>query len=247
MTLWLHMGLPKTGSSALQTFFARNGKVLKERGIFYPWPGAQRTGRPTAGNAKWLAKYEKGWPEESDRAAQLTKWLRRRRSVLLSSEHFSKADPETLAAIRDRAGDVRVLVYVRDQAEMIISRYHQMKELGELRPYSTIDRYFGDGGTSPHLRFGEFLHGVSSIFGRDRMTVKAYRQNKHRLAQSALETLGLTEEGFDFEIGTVNKSPTVETPNPEIVKATRLRYRPENERTVREWFPGQTVEEVFGG
>lgn len=34
--LYLHIGLPKAGSSSLQTFLAYNADVLAERGIFYP-------------------------------------------------------------------------------------------------------------------------------------------------------------------------------------------------------------------
>lgn len=36
--LYIHIGFPKTGSSAIQSFLLTNQKILKEHGIFYPAP-----------------------------------------------------------------------------------------------------------------------------------------------------------------------------------------------------------------
>ncbi len=34
--LYLHVGLPKTGTSAIQNFLFQNNKILQEQGVFYP-------------------------------------------------------------------------------------------------------------------------------------------------------------------------------------------------------------------
>ena len=246
MTLWLHIGLPKTGSSALQVFFAKNAAALKKNALLYPWPGPARHGRATPGNAKWLAMQE-GFPHDNDRDAQLVKWLKRGRGVLLSSEELAKADPSTLIAVRDRAEDARILVYLRDQADILVARFNQLRGYGKFGPERTLEWYTAENpGSGQHLRFGEFLEGMAGIFGREKMAVRSYRQNKDRLPQSALEAMGVPEDGFEFEVGRVNKTPTIETPDPEMVKAIRARYRAENERAVKDWFPGQSVEDVFG-
>ncbi len=247
MTLWLHIGLPKTGSSALQVFFARNGLALRKNGLTYPWPGPAKQGRPTPGNAKWLASHEGGFPHDSERGAQLESWLKRGRGILLSSEQFSKADPVTLAAIRDLAGDTRILVYLRDQAEIMVARFNQLRGYGKFGPERTLVGFTAEGSSAtPHLKFAEFLEGMAGIFGAEKMAVKSYKQNRDRLQQSALEAMGLSEDGFEFEVGAVNKGPAIEAPDPAMMKAIRERYRAENERAVRDWFPGQTVEDVFG-
>jgi hypothetical protein len=247
MTLWLHIGLPKTGSSALQVFFAKNDAALKKNHLLYPWPGPAKQGRATPGNAKWLAMHEGGFPHDSERGEQLVKWLKRGRGVLLSSEELAKADPATLIGLRDLTDDTRVLVYLRDQADMMVSRFNQLRGYGKFGPERTLEWYTADSpAAGAHFRFGEFLDGIAGIFGREKMSVLSYRQNKHRLPQSALEAMGVPEDGFEFEVGKVNKTPDIDTPDPEMLKAIRARYRAENERAVNDWFPGQSVEDVFG-
>ncbi len=247
MTLWLHIGLPKTGSSALQVFFAKNEAALKANRLIYPWPGPAKQGRATPGNAKWLAKHEGGFPYESERGEQLAKWLKRGRGVLLSSEELAKADPATLIGLRDLGGDTRVLVYLRDQADIMVARFNQLRGYGKFGPERTLEWYTAESpAAGSHLKFGEFLDRMAGIFGREKMAVRSYRQNKERLPQSALEAMGVPEDGFEFEVGKVNKSPAIEAPDPAMMKTIRERFRAENERAVKDWFPGQTVEDVFG-
>src|SRR5688572_8813638 len=155
MTLWLHIGLPKTGSSALQVFFARNEAALKANQLMYPWPGPAKEGRATPGNAKWLAKHEGGFPHETERGAQLAKWLKRGRGVLLSSEELAKADPATLIGLRDIGGDTRVLVYLRDQADMMVSRFNQLRGYGRVGPERALEAYTAyNAPTGSHFGFG---------------------------------------------------------------------------------------------
>ena len=35
-TVYIHVGTPKTGTSAIQVFFTKNRKLLKEKGVCYP-------------------------------------------------------------------------------------------------------------------------------------------------------------------------------------------------------------------
>jgi hypothetical protein len=129
---------------------------------------------------------------------------------------------------------------------MIVGRFFQLQDYGKLGPERQLADYAVTGGLRPHLNFAEFLDGVAEIFGAENMAVKSYKQNKDRLPESALETIGLSPEGFDLDVGKVNKSPISEAPDPALVQAIRDRYRAENERAVKVWFPGQSVEDVFG-
>lgn len=42
-TLYLHIGTPKTGSSAIQTFLEQNRETLRSKGIDYPGGPAKKT------------------------------------------------------------------------------------------------------------------------------------------------------------------------------------------------------------
>ena len=69
-TLWLHIGPPKTGTSALQVFFARNAKALRRQGLIYPWAERAAGGEITTGNAAWLAGRPTGFPRPFRRAGR---------------------------------------------------------------------------------------------------------------------------------------------------------------------------------
>ena len=50
-TVYIHVGTPKTGTSAIQVFFTKNRKLLKEKGVCYPdlgfdFPGIKSNSRP---------------------------------------------------------------------------------------------------------------------------------------------------------------------------------------------------------
>src|SRR4051794_33359112 len=97
--LWLHFGLAKTGSSALQVFFARNTLAFRKQGIIYPWHSHAVEGKVTSGNGLWLAVQHAEEPGYALRLEKLTGYIRNDRNVLLSSEFFETADQPRLERI----------------------------------------------------------------------------------------------------------------------------------------------------
>jgi hypothetical protein len=150
-TVILHIGLPKTGSSAIQGFCAKNRKMLLERGVFYPptpaaaahvllasaalfraspekWPaGTLRDGLPLA---EWFARF---WAEfDADmRALPATT-----HTIVLSAEQFSfqQDTPLRIAQLRDALApycdDMKVVPYLRRQDRHAISAYSQLLRFG---------------------------------------------------------------------------------------------------------------------
>lgn len=106
-TLWLHVGPPKTGTSALQVFFARNAAALRRQGVLYPWGEAALDGAVTSGNGAWLAAWEEGFPKSLPEGRTLIRLLRRGHNVLLSSEYFVTTDPRVLESLKRQADEVR--------------------------------------------------------------------------------------------------------------------------------------------
>jgi hypothetical protein len=89
--LFLHIGLPKTGTSALQVFLASNIEALSRNNIEYPWARAVVASeqRITSGNGARVAKTAFTAQEGAEVALQqLNRVLSKGGSVLLSSEFF---------------------------------------------------------------------------------------------------------------------------------------------------------------
>lgn len=138
MTLVLHIGLPKTGSSTIQHLLAAHRAELARFGLHYPdtgRPGRSATGI-TSGNGADLARYlspnerPREFSQEAFEAAFEARWLSPDlpRS-LISSELLASAAPAMLERFRDRlaAGrPVRIVAFVRDLYGHAWSAWMQM-------------------------------------------------------------------------------------------------------------------------
>lgn len=128
--LYIHAGQTKTGSSFLQAAFAGSIDALKSMGILYPidrkLAELARTGIPTSGNI------DDGAPDLPQLIAGTFKSTRPN-SCLLSNERIF--DPlvrgDTLEKLRQGmpTAQIKVLFFVRDPLEHVISSYQQASKL----------------------------------------------------------------------------------------------------------------------
>jgi len=157
----LHIGMHKTGSSALQHFLLRNRHVLALAGIDLPLP-RDRSGRRLPKRADLFAAiaHEKdhGAPHPEFGAsaalvAGLAASMRPGRTTLLSAEGLSGPDPAFARALAPlaQAGDLRVVMVVRRADLWAESFYRQMvvsREVREARPFRD---WLADPWTQAHL------------------------------------------------------------------------------------------------
>ena len=128
--LYIHAGQTKTGSSFLQAAFAGSIDALKSMGIVYPidrkLAELARTGIPTSGNI------DDGAPDLPQLIVRTFKSTRPN-SCLLSNERIF--DPlvrgDTLEKLRQGMpnAQIKVLFFVRDPLEHVISSYQQASKL----------------------------------------------------------------------------------------------------------------------
>ncbi len=140
--LLLHCGYHKTGSSFIQTMFARNDTYLKSKGIFFPREGKydeMRSGKITPGNGKGLALALR--EKEYKRTLNiLQEWVEQARrndcaALLISSEllfpSFAVAgafDSLERAARAAGIGEIHALLFFRDPVAHALSLYaHRAK------------------------------------------------------------------------------------------------------------------------
>jgi hypothetical protein len=150
----LHIGMPKTGTSSLQSTLAMNRALLREQGVLYPDFGR-------GNNHNWLAvllappenaprrlrhTFENRWSEIEGRVA--TVWAgvrsevaeRRPHTLILSGEYLfarmssGRADPfrRLLSEFTD---DIAIVAYVRQPSARYLSGVQQQLKLsGHFRP-----------------------------------------------------------------------------------------------------------------
>lgn len=192
MKIFLHIGMPKTGTTTLQSFLSQNRKLLLEQGYLYPRSpgdrnhlklpafamdqeridnfrrGLQLT-RPKV-MADFRGKFSQKFAQELSRtqAAQ----------VVLSSEHFSaqlvhETEINRLREFLCRFCDqIQIIIYLRRQDDTLLSSYSTEVKAGRTEKLSLPDeeeryRYYD---------YWQILQRWESVFGEDNISVRIFER-----------------------------------------------------------------------
>lgn len=139
--LFLHVGMPKSGSTYLQAILANNRAALKDQGFIYPY--VQQEGMFRA------AVEMTGRPEQWGLTAEQVEGtfdhlLRRGRNmdldVVISHENFGNADDAQIAEIADRVRDfeAHVVLTVRDPVRMMTARWQERVKNGDTSSFTEV-------------------------------------------------------------------------------------------------------------
>lgn len=216
--LIVHIGRPKVGSTALQGFLNQNRNALLERGVCYP-----KTGLYHGASHKFSLVFLPGLPDYpvvkdvNPKAlyADLAEEIRRSGAsrAVISSEHFWLVKPTDPAALLKRDFDVRILVYLRRQDDVLVSSYVQEVRGGTQSLDRSMDAYLEDPGRLKLLDYDAVLGSWEKAFGRDRIQVRLYEAIApgQGIEADFLSALGLNAGGgFKFGSGRKNTSPSLD-------------------------------------
>ena len=211
--VFLHAGAGKTGTSAIQTWLARNHRRLEKHGIYYPRPpeGFRLAveGKITTGNASLLVEYavQRRRPDAFDEKAFFA-WLNGvlrhpADTILFSSETLPGGDTGRFAALKAhfeaRGCEVRVIYAVRNAADHVFSRWGQMvKRHGSTLTWDEFCR-------TSSVPFLKVLDRFSDVFGPDAIHVINYERDKHDIVRRLMALVTPVDFG-DTRVGTVNRS-----------------------------------------
>ena len=207
-TLVLHIGMGKTGTTALQHFFWSNRRALEAHDIAYPSYGSVAEAHhlisphvPPFLQGVWKFKTVSEWGPRLRKKAQSR--------ILVSSELMAWALPEVAEAFCRGAReyfDLKVVVYVRRQDEMIMADFNQLVKSGSQK--RELDRVLER--QIRRFDYEKLIQPWAAGVGNDNVIVRPYeRQQFHGgdiRRDFAWHVFGLELSG-KFKFSTQNANP----------------------------------------
>ena len=160
MRFVVHAGMTKTGSTSLQVFLCENAELLARHRVAYPcgdrWP--------VAFQHSWLVSALK---QDSPDAAALIEACRGHDLGVISGEALINLKPKHLAKLRalmeaNGGESFKVIVYVRNIADRMLSRLSQKAKLGAAYR-ETLGEWAGGGGEDDRLANLERAFGAEAL------------------------------------------------------------------------------------
>ena len=207
----LHIGAPKTGSTALQKFLAANRHVLTRLSWEYPDVNLRGFGHHDLaflvgeGYPDWALSQERTFDEL---LRDLMSSVAESSRIIISSENFYLfPNPKGVAKMLRKGKfpreTVKVVVYVRRQDDALVSWYNQVVKAqgytGSITECIADNRDLWDYATR--------LEAWSDVFGRDNLIVRPYQTKElveGDIRRDFLWVAGLPPEVFDWSEGLTN-------------------------------------------
>lgn len=226
-TVYLHAGLTKTGTTAIQFFLWDNCEALKKHGACYPDLGFRYPGKGIRRNAHFLVAvsddkqfhtlsewtegdYQKGLDMISDLAREYD-------HIILSDEGIWRASQsheafwQTLKNdLRERDIDLKLIVYVRRQDLWIQSNWAQIIKKGYRHDFH---RYLEFARRTDYpIDYYKRLEELSGILGKESIIVRVYERGQflgeeHTIQSDFLDIFGISlKDGFKVKQSLYNTS-----------------------------------------
>jgi len=218
-TIFIHAGMHKTGSTAIQIFLTGNRDRLHELGVYLPVTGTEVHGHNHTALVSATTRIDRAEPGDAcERLRAELAHAGNPRQVLISSEQFSTRFGHV--PFLDKLGRLcaalgyapHVIAYVRPQAAAINSMYTQ--HVKNLRAVGPFHEYFQTQLATPMNRFPRRFAALRAD-PRFRLTVRPYNRQiiAAGLVADFLATLGLPADdpGFIHSRDLENVTPGAKT------------------------------------
>ena len=173
MTLTIHIGMPKTGTTTVQQALHDNWGALGARGIDY----MLRPHAPMGDHVHIANALGFGGELMDERAAAAYRTMLAERDparhAVLSTEHFSffRSDPGAVARLREMTGPARIVAVLRNQVDWLPSMYGEGVKRGRQATLEQAAR-----NMLARCDYADYLAPWEEAFGRDAVEVVVYEE-----------------------------------------------------------------------
>lgn len=222
VTVYLHIGTAKTGTTTLQRFLCKHETLLCKLGYLYPKAG-RPTNNPTAhyhlanalrAEGKIYNRHIGAWVDISTQFTDLHQEIIQRNlpNVIISCESFSN-NPNDIEQLKQElsAYNVKILVYLREQKKFLLSAYiESVKQGSSLR----FEEYVGR-----NLNLVDYCNLLAlwgKVFGKENLIIRVFEKERLQgtLFEDFLLSIGIQDASrFNTSIVNYNVSPPSKTIN----------------------------------
>ncbi len=222
-TLYLHIGSPKTGTTAIQHLLAKNRPLLESKGICFPDLGFRYTNVGNKRNAHFLVVPPEEYPEDYEKGLNMVADLGTRFGTLILSDesiwNAAQRIPNFFARLRQelekRGLSLRVIAYLRRQDLIVQSMYVQrVKQDNDAHfSFDSYLRRIQKRRFPVPLDYDAYLSRIADVVGWDAMHIRIYEQGQFQgeektLFSDFLDLFGLKmADGFQMSKEEYNLRP----------------------------------------
>ena len=205
-TLWIHIGTPKTGSTAVQRYSRKRNKYLTSKGVDFLVRRARASYNDLGIALRGRAAAD---------AAEIGETIKTRiaaseaETFVISSEMFTGGDPAMLRDViaMDERFDTKIVAYFRRQDRYFESNYKQKMKTGKVAP--GFDNYLAKFGTAAG-EYGRIVDLWQSALSEAEFHIRLFEPARFPKGDVIRDFMGLL--GLDIEAD--DKLPSGETANP---------------------------------
>lgn len=185
--LYLHVGTPKTGTSAIQKFCLWNREVLREFNYAYPTFPKEFKGAPEAHNGYFLTKRIKDEEKIFEKCmAEVLRQFDICDNVILSDENMWKKCEcrenlwtDLMSWAKLHKIQVKVIVYLRRQDEYAVSLWAQRVKVGHWDcSTDTFEQWLKNYEEKEVLDYAGRIEQFVNFFGRENVIVRKYARDE---------------------------------------------------------------------
>jgi hypothetical protein len=199
----LHIGAPKTGTSAIQRFLASNVDALRVMGFDYLRGAPDFGSLPTMGNGlPILLFFEHAGSRPERLSSVIESYFGTQSAAIISSEMLFSLSTggwqELIEACHEVNAEPRIIVYIRNVYPFYLSSYNQLvKQHGETSSF----RHFVENNDV--ISYQAPLQFFVKAFGRDRVKVAHYESEQTNICRHFVSMLSPDADFAKLKFDTV--------------------------------------------
>ena len=228
-TLYLHIGMPKTGTSYLQSFLRKNNEALNAAGYIYPEFGHKFEGIGVARNGYFLINtehsesgerlYDSEKQIEDECFGKLLEFFAEYDNVILSDEGIWNSAERNRGggfwhSLADRLNEqgieLKVIAYLRRQDSFIQSYWAQRVKTCTGDTPLTVAEFMKDERFSYiKLNYYKRLERIAAVTGRGNIIVRPYEKSQYLGSKSSISSDFLNAVGLEYDESFLEPERTV--------------------------------------